>query len=144
MWHQKLIRLAPHPRGYHLITDTIHRQLPELSDVSIGLLHLFIQHSSASLTINENADPSVREDMERHINKLVPENEPHYLHTHEGADDMPAHIKASLMGNSLTIPIRHGHLAIGTWQGIWLGEHRAHPGHRQIVATIQGEGSKKL
>ncbi|WP_281648855.1 secondary thiamine-phosphate synthase enzyme YjbQ [Parendozoicomonas sp. Alg238-R29] len=139
MWQQKLIRLTPYPRGYHLITHAIIHNLPELKDYEIGLLHLFIQHTSASLTINENADPSVREDMECHINKLVPDNEPHYLHQDEGSDDMPAHIKSSLMGSELVIPIRNGKLALGTWQGITLGEHRIHGGHRQIVATIQGQ-----
>ncbi|WP_087111224.1 secondary thiamine-phosphate synthase enzyme YjbQ [Parendozoicomonas haliclonae] len=139
MWHQKLIRLSPHPRGYHLITHLIINELPEISECEVGLLHLFIQHTSASLTLNENADPSVREDMERHINKLVPENQPYYLHKDEGPDDMPAHIKSSLMGASLTIPIRNGRLAMGTWQGIWLGEHREHGGHRHIVATLQGQ-----
>ena len=129
----------PHPRGYHLITDDILHQVPEIESVDAGLLHLFIQHTSASLTINENADPSVREDMERHINKLVPENEPHYLHNDEGADDMPAHVKCSMMGAGVLLPVRHGRLALGTWQGVWLGEHRIHGGHRQIVATLQGD-----
>ncbi|MCL6271245.1 secondary thiamine-phosphate synthase enzyme YjbQ [Sansalvadorimonas sp. 2012CJ34-2] len=140
MWHQKLIRLTPHPRGYHLITDEVIHQVPELADIEIGLLHLFIQHTSASLTINENADPTVRGDMERHLNKLIPDNEPHYLHNYEGVDDMPAHIKSSVMGSDLMIPIRNGHLIMGTWQGIWLGEHRDHGGHRQLVATLQGQG----
>ena len=139
MWQQKLIQLKSFSRGYHLITDHITRELPELGDYQMGLLHLFMQHTSASLTLNENADPTVRGDMERHINKLVPENEPHYQHTYEGADDMPAHIKSSLMGAELTIPIRNGQLALGTWQGIWLGEHRDYGGSRKIVATLQGE-----
>ena len=138
MWQQKLIQLAPYSRGYHLITEKIVRELPELADYQAGLLHLFIQHTSASLTLNENADPTVLTDMEQHINKLVPENEPHYQHTYEGSDDMPAHIKSSLMGASLMIPINNGQLALGTWQGIWLGEHRNRGGSRQIVATIQG------
>ena len=139
MWQQKLIQLKSFSRGYHLITDHITRELPELGDYQMGLLHLFMQHTSASLTLNENADPTVRGDMERHINKLVPENEPHYLHTYEGADDMPAHIKSSMMGAELTIPIQNGHLALGTWQGIWLGEHRDYGGSRKIIATIQGK-----
>ncbi len=136
MWHQTFIRLNPYPRGYHLITEQVLEQIPELASCQIGLLHLFIQHTSASLTINENTDPAVREDMERHLNKLAPENESHYRHTMEGSDDMPAHIKASLMGTELMLPVRDGALALGQWQGIWLGEHRNHGGNRQLVATL--------
>ncbi|MGY0218863.1 secondary thiamine-phosphate synthase enzyme YjbQ [Endozoicomonadaceae bacterium StTr2] len=139
MWHQQQINLRSYSRGYHLITDEILRNLPQLQDYKVGLVHLFIQHSSASLTINENADPTVRSDMERHLNKLAPENEPHYQHIYEGADDMPAHIKSSLMGCELTIPVTNGRLSLGTWQGIWLGEHRDHGGSRSIIATLQGE-----
>ncbi|WP_461537155.1 secondary thiamine-phosphate synthase enzyme YjbQ [Spongorhabdus nitratireducens] len=139
MWQQQRIQLRPYSRGYHLITDEILRNLPQLQGYRVGLVHLFIQHSSASLTINENADPTVRSDMERHLNKLAPENEPHYQHTYEGPDDMPAHIKSSLMGCELTIPVTNGRLSLGTWQGIWLGEHRDHGGSRSIIATLQGE-----
>ncbi|GAA4650604.1 secondary thiamine-phosphate synthase enzyme YjbQ [Kistimonas scapharcae] len=138
MWRQQMIRLTPRPRGFHLITDDILSQLPFLNEYTVGLLHLFIQHTSASLSINENADPTVREDMERHINHMVPESSPWFLHTYEGTDDMPAHIKCSLFGASLIIPIRNGQLALGSWQGIYLGEHRNHGGSRQIVATVQG------
>ncbi len=139
MWTQKTIQLNARHRGFHLVTDDITSQLPEVKQTQIGLLHLFIQHTSASLTINENADPTVRSDMEAHINKMVPENAPYYQHTYEGADDMPAHIKASLLGNNLTIPITAGRLAMGTWQGIYLGEHRDYGGKRSIIATIHGE-----
>ncbi|RJX65227.1 YjbQ family protein [Vibrio sinensis] len=138
MWHQARIQLTPKARGFHIVTDEIERQLPELSQFSVGILHLFIQHTSASLTINENADPTVREDIEKHLNKIIPENAPYYVHTYEGDDDMPAHIKASLLGNSLSIPIHDGKLALGTWQGIYLGEHRNHGGARQIIATLNG------
>ncbi|WP_114766557.1 secondary thiamine-phosphate synthase enzyme YjbQ [Vibrio rhodolitus] len=139
MWSQKSITLRAKPRGFHLITDEIEQQLPQIDTISVGLLHLFIQHSSASLTINENADPTVRADMEKHFNHYVPERAPYYQHTYEGDDDMPAHIKASTLGSSVTIPISHGRLALGTWQGIYLGEHRDQGGNRRIIATIQGE-----
>ncbi|GAK84744.1 hypothetical protein JCM19238_2312 [Vibrio ponticus] len=139
MWSQKSITLRAKPRGFHLITDEIEQQLPQIDTISVGLLHLFIQHSSASLTINENADPTVRADMEKHFNHFVPERAPYYQHTYEGDDDMPAHIKASTLGSSVTIPISHGRLALGTWQGIYLGEHRDQGGNRRIIATIQGE-----
>ena len=122
-----------------MITDEITRQLPDLAQIETGILHLFIQHSSASLTINENADPTVRSDMEAHFNKFVPENAPYYRHTCEGSDDMPAHIKASTLGSSLTLPISQGSLNLGTWQGIYLGEHRNYGGNRKVVATIQGQ-----
>lgn len=139
MWKQKTITLASKKRGFHLITEEVTKQLPELTSVSIGMLHLFIQHTSASLTINENADPTVRSDMEQYFNHYVPERAAYYRHTYEGDDDMPAHIKASIIGPDIQIPIRNGHLALGTWQGIYLGEHRDHGGSRAIVATIQGE-----
>ena len=139
MWLQKTIRLTTKSRGFHLITDEITRQLPDLAQIETGILHLFIQHSSASLTINENADPTVRSDMEAHFNKFVPENAPYYRHTCEGSDDMPAHIKASTLGSSLTLPISQGSLNLGTWQGIYLGEHRNYGGNRKVVATIQGQ-----
>lgn len=139
MWFQKTIQLKPRRRGFHLVTDEIEQQLPELRQFQVGLVHCFIQHTSASLTINENADPTVRTDMEAHFNKFVPERAPYYQHTYEGDDDMPAHIKASTLGNSITIPVSHGRLALGTWQGIYLGEHRDHGGSRRVVVTINGE-----
>ncbi|MGS2721997.1 secondary thiamine-phosphate synthase enzyme YjbQ [Paraglaciecola aestuariivivens] len=139
MWKQQSITLTPKSRGYHLVTQEILSQLHEIQSFKVGLLHLFIQHTSASLTINENADPTVRQDLESHINYLVPENQPYYLHNYEGADDMPAHIKASLLGNSLTIPIVQGKLGLGTWQGIILGEHRLRAGNRRILATLTGD-----
>ncbi|NOH30552.1 secondary thiamine-phosphate synthase enzyme YjbQ [Vibrio mediterranei] len=139
MWQQKTLYLSAKARGFHLITDEIEQQLPQLQDYSVGLLHLFIQHTSASLTLNENADPTVRSDMESHFNRYVPENAPYYKHTYEGSDDMPAHIKSSLLGTSVTIPISQGQLALGTWQGIYLGEHRDFGGERRIIATLQGQ-----
>jgi len=142
MWFQKTVTLKPKTRGFHLITDEIEAQLPELADFSVGLAHLFIQHTSASLSINENADPTVRQDFENHINKMVPENAPYYRHTLEGSDDMPAHIKSSLMGCSVTIPVSKGRFNLGTWQGIYLGEHRDYGGSRRVVITLQGETSK--
>lgn len=138
-WHQQEIRLKPRSRGFHLVTGEVLEQLPQLADIRIGLLHLFIQHTSASLAVNENADPDVRGDLERHFNVMVPENAPHYEHTMEGPDDMPAHIKSVLIGPSLSLPIRDGRPVLGTWQGIFLCEHRDHGGDRRIVATIQGE-----
>lgn len=139
MWLQETFQLASRRRGFHLITDDILKHLPEINAINIGVLHVFIQHTSASLTINENADPTVRSDFESFINKLVPENEPYFEHTLEGSDDLPAHIKASLLGNSITVPISNGQLALGVWQGIYLGEHRNHGGKRTLVATIHGE-----
>ncbi|PKG97756.1 secondary thiamine-phosphate synthase enzyme YjbQ [Paraglaciecola sp. MB-3u-78] len=139
MWTQQSIVLSPKSRGYHLITDEVVNQLEGLRQVKTGLLHLFIRHTSASLTINENADPTVRQDLETHINKIVPENMAYYLHNYEGADDMPAHIKASLLGNNLTIPIIEGTLGLGMWQGIVLGEHRVRAGNRHLIVTICGK-----
>ncbi|OEF05773.1 secondary thiamine-phosphate synthase enzyme YjbQ [Vibrio genomosp. F10] len=139
MWFQKNIQLSAKKKGFHLITDEIEQQIPELSAFSVGLMHVFIQHTSASLTINENADPTVRIDMEAHFNRYVPEKAPYYRHTYEGDDDMPAHIKSSILGQSLSIPIHNGKLAMGMWQGIYLGEHRHCAGKRQVVITIQGE-----
>ncbi|HIF9275772.1 TPA: secondary thiamine-phosphate synthase enzyme YjbQ [Photobacterium damselae] len=139
MWQQKQIELTAKSRGFHLISDEIEQQLPELAQYTVGLCHLFILHTSASLTINENADPTVRSDLEAHINKLVPERAPYYRHTYEGDDDMPAHIKASLLGSSVMIPIKNGRLALGTWQGIYLGEHRDYGGRRHLMVTLQGE-----
>lgn len=133
---QKNFSLSAFPRGFHLITDLVLHEMPEMNQVDIGLFQLFIKHTSASLTINENADPTVRMDFESHFNKFVPENAPYYQHDYEGSDDMPAHIKASLLGNSVTIPITNGQLNLGTWQGIYLCEHRNHAGSRRLVATI--------
>ena len=135
---QETIQLKAKSRGFHLIDHEILQQLPKLASSGIGILHLFIQHSSASLTINENADPTVRSDMESHFNKFVPENAPYYRHTYEGPDDMPAHIKASTLGSSVSIPVNNGQLLLGTWQGIYLGEHRDHGGAPRIVATYVG------
>jgi len=139
MWIQKHIRLSQKPRGFHLITAEILRELPELKLCRIGLLHVHIQHTSASLTINENADPSVRQDFESFFNRAVPENEPYYVHDDEGPDDLPAHIKASLLGAGVTIPVTDGKLSLGTWQGIYLCEHRDHGDCRSLVLTLQGE-----
>ena len=139
MWLQKHIHLKPRLRGFHLITDEIVEQLPELRKLSVGMANLFIRHTSASLTINENADPTVRLDFESYFNKAVPENAPYFRHTYEGADDMPAHLKTSLLGCSLMIPIEAGRLSMGTWQGIYLCEHRDHGGSRDLLITIQGE-----
>ncbi len=137
-FYQKEIRLPSYPRGFHLVTDMITHQFSELKNIKIGQLQVFIQHTSASLTINENADPSVRQDFESHINKMVPENAPYYIHTYEGPDDMPAHIKASLMGTSVQVPITNGQLNLGIWQGIYLCEHRNHGGSRKLVLTAFG------
>ncbi|MEZ8186413.1 YjbQ family protein [Shewanella vesiculosa] len=139
MWFQREITLKPHRRGYHLITDEVIAKLPQLRDIKVGLLHVFIQHTSASLAINENADPTVRGDMERHFNVLVPEGAPYFEHTFEGADDMPAHIKSTLIGSSQSIPITNGRLNLGLWQGLYLCEHRDHAAARTIIATLQGE-----
>ncbi len=135
---QRKVSLSPHARGFHLITREIVEAIPEIKDIEAGLCNVFIQHTSASLTINENADPTVRKDFESHFNKMVPENAPYYLHTYEGPDDMPAHIKASLLGPSITIPISNGMLNLGIWQGIYLCEHREYGGSRQIIVTIFG------
>jgi secondary thiamine-phosphate synthase enzyme len=139
MWLQRTLTLKPKPRGFHLVTEEIVAALPELAHVDVGLLHLFIQHTSASLTLNENASPEVRRDFERHFREAVPDGAPYFEHTLEGPDDMPAHVKASLLGASLTIPVRNGRLALGTWQGITLGEHRERGGARKVVATLWGE-----
>lgn len=139
MWQQYEIRLKPRPRGFHLITTEIENAVPKLSQIGIGLLHIFIQHTSASLTINENADSTVRGDFERYFNYAVPENAPFYRHTYEGSDDMPAHLKSSLLGPSLTLPVSNGRLNLGTWQGIYLCEHRNSGGSRNLILTLQGE-----
>ena len=139
MWIQKEITLKSKPRGFHIITHDIEQQAPEIENVKIGIANIFIKHTSASLTLNENVSPDVRSDMEKHFNKMVPENAPYYDHTMEGPDDMPAHIKSSLLGPSLTIPIKNGRLNMGTWQGIYLCEHRDYGGARKIVVTVNGE-----
>ncbi|WP_163923587.1 secondary thiamine-phosphate synthase enzyme YjbQ [Photobacterium sp. Alg240-V54] len=139
MWYQKTIHLTPRARGFHLITAEIEQNLTIIQSLKVGMVHCFIQHTSASLTINENADPTVRDDMEAHFNHSVPERAAFYQHTYEGDDDMPAHIKTSLLGNSISIPITDGQLALGMWQGIYLGEHRDHGGSRRIVITVQGQ-----
>ena len=138
-WSQSKITLPPKERGFHLITDAVRERGPDIEDYRVGILHLFLQHTSASLTINENAAPAVRRDLERHFNEMVPENQPYYEHTVEGPDDMPAHIKAAMMDTSLSIPIQEGRLALGTWQGIYLNEHRNNGGRRSLLATVYGE-----
>lgn len=137
-WYQQTVRLRPRSRGFHLITREVVEAMPELAQVSRGLLHVFIQHTSASLSINENADPDVPRDLESSFNAIAPEDFP-YIHTCEGPDDMPAHVKASLLGASLTIPVQQGRLCLGTWQGIYLCEHRNRASGRHLVLTLQGE-----
>ena len=138
MWLQKQIQLGARERGFHLITDEVLQKFPEIGSVKVGLAHFLLQHTSASLSLNENADSSVRRDMESHFNQLAPENAAYYEHTFEGADDMPAHIKSGLLGTELTLQISDGKLMLGTWQGLYLGEHRNHAGPRTIVVTVQG------
>ena len=139
-WFQKEILISPKERGFHLIDSEIYNQLTEISNYKIGILHLFIKHTSASLAINENADLTVRRDMESHFNEIVPENASYYTHTMEGPDDMPAHLKSVIIGNSVSIPICDGKLNFDLWQGIYICEHRNRVGGRTIVATISGEG----
>ncbi|MDH5518213.1 MAG: secondary thiamine-phosphate synthase enzyme YjbQ [Gammaproteobacteria bacterium] len=139
MWIQKEIRLPAYPRGFHLISREILHQITEIQTLKVGLLNLLLKHTSASLTINENADPSVRTDFEAYFNRAVAENEPYYRHIDEGSDDMPAHLKASILGPDLNIPITNGALNLGIWQGIYLCEHRNHGGSRTLVITVQGE-----
>jgi secondary thiamine-phosphate synthase enzyme len=139
MWLQKSIKLRAKPRGFHLVSDEILEALPELSTINIGLLHLFLQHTSASLSINENTDSSVRRDMESHFNRLAPENAPYFEHTFEGSDDMPAHVKSGLLGCEISLPVGQGRLQLGTWQGVYLGEHRNSARVRTLIATLQGE-----
>jgi secondary thiamine-phosphate synthase enzyme len=139
MWVQREIRLQPRPRGFHLVTREVVEAVPELSQLRVGLLHVLIRHTSASLALNENASPDVRADFETWFDAAVPEDAPFWTHTDEGADDMPAHIKAALLGPSLTLPVSGGRLAVGTWQGIYLCEHRDHGGSRSLVATLSGE-----
>ena len=138
-WIQKQIRLRPRSRGFHLITDEILSQVPELAGISVGVAQVFVQHTSASLTINENADPTVRHDFETHFSRAVPEDYSLYRHTLEGPDDMTSHIKASILGSSVSVPITNGRFNLGTWQGIYLCEHREHGGSRKIVITAWGE-----
>ena len=138
-WYQKEIILKLRGRGFHLVTEEIIGEIPEIQKIKTGLMHIHIKHTSASLTLNENYDPDVRRDMERYFNKTVKENEPWYEHNSEGSDDMPAHIKSTIIGTSLTIPITNGQLNLGTWQGIYLCEHRNHAGNRKIGVTINGE-----
>ena len=138
MWIQKTITLSPKSRGFHIITHDVLENIPELKDLKTGILQLFIKHTSASLTINENADPTVLTDFESHFNMLAPENQSYYQHTFEGSDDMPAHLKASLLGSSVSIPITDGKLNLGTWQGIYLCEHRNRGSERKLIITIQG------
>jgi len=137
-WYQNEILLNPKSRGIHLVTDEVISQMPEIKKIKIGLMHILIKHTSASITLNENYDPDVRLDMEKYFNRLVKENELWYSHSSEGPDDMPAHIKSTLIGNSLTIPITDGMINLGTWQGIYLCEHRNHSGSRRIIVTIFG------
>ena len=138
-WYQKEISLKPRGRGFHLVTDEILGQIHEIKKIKTGLMHIIIKHTSASITLNENYDPDVRSDMEKYFSRTVKENEPWYDHNSEGSDDMPAHIKSTLIGSSLIIPITNGRLNLGTWQGVYLCEHRNHAGNRKIVVTIFGE-----
>ena len=139
MWIQKEFELSPKSRGYHIITDEVLSNISEIEKIKTGLAHIFIQHTSASLTINENADPSVRRDFESHFNRTVPEDTSLYEHTLEGTDDMTSHIKSSILGSSVSIPITNGRFNLGTWQGIYLCEHRNHGGARKLLVTLQGE-----
>ena len=138
-WIQKEILLNPKSRGFHLITDEILNEISEIKSIDFGLMNVFIKHTSASLTINEDADPTVRMDFESHFNEMIPENQPYYRHTMEGSDDMPAHLKASILGSSVQIPITNGNLNMGTWQGIYLCEHRNYGGNRKVVVTVWGK-----
>jgi secondary thiamine-phosphate synthase enzyme len=137
--YQQTLSLSERKRGFHLITSEVVNALPQLAEIKAGICQVFIQHTSASLTINENADPTVRKDFEMYFNKAVPENDPDYIHDYEGSDDMPAHLKASLLGSSVLIPVRNGRLALGTWQGIYLCEHRNHGGVRKFIITAWGD-----
>lgn len=138
IFEQQEIQLQPYKRGFHLITDEVLDQFPAIKSIKKGFLKVFIKHTSASLTINENADPTVRLDFESHFNKMIPENAPYYIHTYEGSDDMPAHLKASILGCSVEVPITNGKLNLGTWQGIYLCEHRNHGGSRKLVVSAFG------
>lgn len=138
-WTQKEFTLSPKKRGFHLITSEVLANIPEIEKIKTGIANIFIQHTSASLTINENADPTVREDMETHFNHMVPEDRGYYQHTFEGSDDMTSHIKCSILGSSIIVPIKNGSFNLGTWQGIYICEHRNHGGRRRIVVTLNGE-----
>jgi secondary thiamine-phosphate synthase enzyme len=140
MWYQRQIRLRPRPRGFHLVTREVAEGVPELGELRIGLAHIHILHTSASLTLNENASPDVRDDFAAWFDHVVPEDAPYWTHTIEGPDDMPAHIKTSVLGPSLTLPVRDGRLALGTWQGIYLCEHRDDGGARSLLVTLFGKG----
>jgi secondary thiamine-phosphate synthase enzyme len=140
MWHQRRIRLRAQPRGFHLVTREVAEAVPELGELRVGLAHLHLLHTSASLTLNENASPDVRRDFESWFNDVVAADAPYWTHTTEGPDDMPAHIKASVLGPSLTLPVRDGSFALGTWQGVYLCEHRDHGGPRSLLVTLWGEG----
>jgi secondary thiamine-phosphate synthase enzyme len=137
-WFQKEISLSPKPRGFHIVTGEVLNMIPELSEFRVGVAHIFICHTSASLTLNENVSPDVRTDFESSFNVLVPENESYYRHTLEGSDDMPAHIKSSILGSSITVPVTKGRFNLGTWQGIYLCEHRNRGGSRKLIVTICG------
>lgn len=139
MWLQKEISLPARSRGFHLITEEIVRELPELREYRVGLLHVLLKHTSAALTLNENVDPTVREDFEQYFDRAVPEHQPYYRHVDEGPDDLPAHLKSSLLGASLMLPVSNDRLNLGTWQGIYLCEHRNHGGSRKLVLTLHGE-----
>ena len=142
MWYQETLHLPRYGRGFHIITPQIIAALPQLKTLDVGLLHVFMQHTSASLTLNENADPTVRGDFERHFNVMVPENAAYYQHTDEGPDDMPAHLKAALLGASVSVPVRRGALALGTWQGIYLCEHRNRASGRRLILPLQGQAAQ--
>jgi secondary thiamine-phosphate synthase enzyme len=139
MWHQRELTLRPRPRGFHLVTDEVLDAVPELGQLQVGLMHLFLRHTSASLTLNENASPDVRRDFRAWFDRAVPDDTEYFTHTLEGPDDMPSHIKASLTGNSLLLPVAGGRLAVGTWQGVYLCEHRDHGGPRSLMVTLWGE-----
>ncbi|WP_069130320.1 secondary thiamine-phosphate synthase enzyme YjbQ [Rhodohalobacter halophilus] len=139
---QKSIALSPKPRGFHLITDEILEKIPELTNIRTGIAHIFIQHTSAGLTINENADPSVRRDFESHFNRMVPEDPSLFEHTLEGPDDMTSHIKSSMLGHSVSVPVTNGRFNLGTWQGIYLCEHRNRGGARKLIITVYGQNSE--
>ncbi len=141
MFYQYKLNLEARKRGFHLITREVEDACADLRDCKVGLLHVFIQHSSASLTINENADPTVRTDFESHFNEMVPEGQAYYIHTYEGPDDMPAHLKSSILGSSVSVPIKDGRLLLGTWQGIYFCEHRDYGGSRQLILTLNGDFS---
>jgi secondary thiamine-phosphate synthase enzyme len=139
MWHQRQVRLAPRPRGFHLVTDEILTGVPELGELRVGLAHLFLRHTSASLTLNENASPDVRRDFAAWFDRAVPDGADYFTHTLEGDDDMPAHIKSALTGVGLLLPVANGRLALGTWQGVYLCEHRDSGGARSLLVTLFGE-----